>query len=118
MPARTRKHLTKKERQRLHGPRRPTRKESFYLVNQLIDEHECPNLQYAVEMLQMLNDRMGIPRRVVVCSHCASKIGVRHCSGCPDSPESRYCSQECQKAAWPSHKLLCSRRDVIIIDVD
>ncbi len=116
MPARTKKHLTKKERQRLDYSRRPTRKDTFYMVNQLIDEHDCPDLQQAVELLQSVNDRAGVSRRVVVCFHCARRIGVRRCSGCPDSPESRYCSQECQLASWPSHKLVCARRSVIDVD--
>jgi hypothetical protein len=116
MPARTKKHLTKKERQSFEASKRVTRKDTFYMVNQLIDEHECPDLQQAVEMLQKVNDRVGISRRVVVCFHCARRIGVRRCSGCPDSPESRYCSLECQRASWPSHKLLCGGRSVIDVD--
>ena len=118
MPARTKKHLTKKERQRLEekDTPRPTRKEAFHIVNQLIDERCTMHLPHAVEMLQEMNDCSGISRKVSLCFQCARKIGVRHCSGCPDSPETRYCSRGCQLAAWPAHKLLCAGRGVIDVD--
>ena len=118
MPARTKKHLTKKEQKELRNVEEPvvTRKGAHRLVNILIEQGECKDLPRAVAILQKINDHMGNPQRVVLCSNCAGKIGVKHCSGCPDSPETRYCSRECQKAAWPSHKLLCVGRGVVDVD--
>ena len=45
-----------------------------------------------------------------VCSHCF-KVGKKNkelnaCSGCRMA---QYCSEECQKAAWPQHKKTCKR---------
>eukprot|EP00698_Gefionella_okellyi_P022420 TRINITY_DN7428_c0_g1_i1.p1 TRINITY_DN7428_c0_g1~~TRINITY_DN7428_c0_g1_i1.p1 ORF type:complete len:387 (-),score=65.58 TRINITY_DN7428_c0_g1_i1:29-1189(-) len=45
------------------------------------------------------------------CSHC--KIpGKRHkiCAGCL---EARYCSTDCQRAAWPSHKGSCKKSEIV-----
>lgn len=118
MPARTPKHLTKKQRRTLReiDDPLPTRKEAFRMVNQLIDERAPMYLPHAVEMLQELNDSAGVSRKVVLCFQCAKKIGVRHCSGCPDTPETRYCSKECQLAAWPAHKPFCRGRGVVDVD--
>ena len=115
MPARTNKHLSKKQRQE---PGEPviTRKAAHNLVNALIEQGDCTDLPRAVAILQKINDHMGKPQRVVLCSNCAGKIGVKRCSGCPDTAEARYCSRECQQAAWPSHKAHCGACEIIDVE--
>ena len=115
MPARTNKHHSKKERRNVDNML-VTRKNAQYLANVLIDQGEVPDLQRVVDMLQKINDHMGNPQRVVLCSNCAKKIGVQHCSGCPDTAHTRYCSRECQTMAWPSHKAHCGARAVVDVE--
>jgi hypothetical protein len=40
------------------------------------------------------------------CSHCQAPEAVQHCSRCKYY---RYCSRECQAAAWSTHKVECAR---------
>ena len=115
MPPRTNKHLSKKQRRNVDDLL-VSRKGAHHLINRLIDMGECPDLQRAVGMLQIINNQLGNGQLVVLCSNCAKKIGVKHCSGCPDTAETRYCSRGCQQAAWPSHKPHCGARAVINVE--
>jgi hypothetical protein len=40
---------------------------------------------------------------MVLCDECDTD-GTSRCGSCQTC---RYCSKECQKKAWPAHKLLC-----------
>ena len=43
----------------------------------------------------------------IVCTHCLKKgslTALRRCTGCKSSS---YCSKDCQRSDWPSHKQLC-----------
>ncbi|KAF2496474.1 hypothetical protein BU16DRAFT_539005 [Lophium mytilinum] len=40
------------------------------------------------------------------CQACMATEGLRLCSGCKWAS---YCSKECQRGAWPVHKLICKR---------
>ena len=80
-----------------------SRKNAKYLVNALIIQGSCTDIDRAVRVLQQINDSVGAGGRIVVCNACARMIGVKRCSGC----STRYCSRECQVAAWPSHKACC-----------
>lgn len=46
---------------------------------------------------------MTSPNAVGLCTACNNTNG-RHCARCKSA---RYCSTACQKADWPTHKLLC-----------
>jgi hypothetical protein len=43
----------------------------------------------------------------LLCATCGDKDGTYQCSRCKREP---YCSAECQRASWPTHKLKCSGR--------
>jgi hypothetical protein len=78
-----------------------------HLVNTRIDMDPSTDLKHAMKLLQTMNEELGIKSSVIICSNCAKKIGVKRCSGCSKTSEIRYCSKECQVAAWPSHKGCC-----------
>jgi MYND finger len=40
------------------------------------------------------------------CSYCGA-VTAHKCTGCSDT---FYCSRDCQKATWKSHKLVCASR--------
>ncbi|KAL2871594.1 zinc finger MYND domain-containing protein [Aspergillus lucknowensis] len=48
------------------------------------------------------------------CANCGTQ-GTQHCAGCLEAPEYQpgdstsvsYCSRDCQKEHWPSHKSHC-----------
>ena len=41
------------------------------------------------------------------CHHCSEyKARMKKCSNCGSV---RYCSEECQRMAWPTHKKACSK---------
>ncbi|EIW60885.1 uncharacterized protein TRAVEDRAFT_36448 [Trametes versicolor FP-101664 SS1] len=42
---------------------------------------------------------------------------LQKCAGCSSST-ALYCSKKCQKAAWPTHKILCCRADWSELDTD
>ncbi|TFK78952.1 hypothetical protein K466DRAFT_45778 [Polyporus arcularius HHB13444] len=48
------------------------------------------------------------PSALRECDHCdapqSAKRPLRRCGGCI---QTMYCSKNCQKAAWPQHKILC-----------
>lgn len=78
-----------------------------HLLNILIKDGSCKEPERAMLMLQSINEQSNKPRTIVWCSMCAQKIGLHKCSGCPKDSKTRYCSRECQLAAWPSHKTSC-----------
>lgn len=42
----------------------------------------------------------------LVCSYCKRLGNLKFCSGCKND---KYCSVECQKKHWPSHKAMCKQ---------
>ncbi len=48
------------------------------------------------------------PRWIAACANCGSPEHLKTCSRCHLK---RYCSVECQRAAWPTHKPECKPRD-------
>jgi hypothetical protein len=75
-----------------------------HVINVALKQKICTDIDRAVKFLQCANDTLGEGRGVVVCDSCAKMIGVKRCSGC----STRYCSRECQVAAWPLHKADCA----------
>ncbi|KAG2491412.1 hypothetical protein HYH03_010201 [Edaphochlamys debaryana] len=47
------------------------------------------------------------PGREKVCAQCGKDGAPKVCAGCGGAV--RYCSRECQKAHWPSHKAECGK---------
>lgn len=113
---RTNKHISQKERAKDQTEKFVSRKNAQYLVNALIDQGSCTDLDRAVKILQKINDQLGKGAPVVVCCHCARKIGVKHCSGCLTTQKASYCSRECQAAAWPTHKDVCGMNTGIDVE--
>jgi hypothetical protein len=108
------KHLTKKERQALlseikyfDGEPFTTVKGMKILCNALIDNDET-TLERCLPIMQTCNAQVKKPTTLVPCTFCARKIGLKQCSGCSRTDNIRYCSRECQLAAWPEHKAVCS----------
>ncbi len=120
---RSKKHISVRKRDDFHD-KYVSRKDAQHMVNAWVDEGKCPDMDAALRVLQDMNFREGKDRDIVLCSHCARKIGVKYCSGCADSQSAwvSYCSTECQAAAWPSHKALCGKpvekEDEAAVDVD
>ena len=59
----------------------------------------------AVEHSSILVDKCDDSE--IVCTHCLKKgslTALRRCTACKSSS---YCSKDCQKLDWPSHKQLC-----------
>ena len=46
------------------------------------------------------------PDAVGACGHCGKPDAQKKCGRCHSAP---YCSVECQRAHWPTHKLSCSK---------
>lgn len=114
-----RKHLTKKERQALlketscvDGEPFTTMKGLKILCNALIDDGSA-TLERGMETLQSLNARERKPKTLIPCSFCAKKIGLHRCAGCSRTESIRYCSRECQLAAWPQHKAVCASSQIL-----
>ena len=56
-------------------------------------------------LLGSLQDRLGDPvMPCKVCGKCARGFPLKRCSRCK---QAYYCSQDCQKVNWPSHKRAC-----------
>ncbi|KAI4755233.1 hypothetical protein E4T52_12813 [Aureobasidium sp. EXF-3400] len=55
------------------------------------------------------------PHNKKKCTNCGNLNAKAHCAGCHQAPETdstphvnvRYCTRECQKAHWPSHRAEC-----------
>ncbi len=121
MQRRTNKHLSKKQRNVELGltkngeERLVTVKNARLLCNALIDEGSG-DIGRALSMLQQINDQLGIDKTIVTCSHCARKIGIKKCSGCPQNSAIRYCSRDCQLAAWPTHSACCGVAEAVEVE--
>ncbi|KAJ7163742.1 hypothetical protein C8R46DRAFT_1101217 [Mycena filopes] len=50
------------------------------------------------------------PIRCTMCGKTDDDQSFKSCSKCKNTP---YCSQDCQKADWKSHKVTCSRPSVV-----
>ena len=83
-------------------------------INELIKDDPSSNFEKVFNELKRMGDKMTPPVLVIPCSYCAKMIGVKKCAKCPRSTEIRYCSRECQVAAWPSHKAFHK----VVIDVE
>ena len=79
------------------------------IVNALIDNGDA-TLERCLTLMQSCNDQANKKTTVVPCSFCGKKLGLKQCSGCSRMDNVRYCSSECQKAAWPVHKTACRSR--------
>ncbi|KAH9935656.1 uncharacterized protein B0H18DRAFT_419799 [Fomitopsis serialis] len=42
------------------------------------------------------------------CSYCLKKVGKANLKSCSRCRFVKYCSRQCQKSAWPTHKAACS----------
>ena len=76
------------------------------LCNALLDSGNG-TLDRAMGILQGIHDATGRAKTIVACAHCAARIGTKRCARCPSTSTLRYCSRECQLAAWPAHKAIC-----------
>jgi hypothetical protein len=74
-----------------------------HFVNLQIDLNPAIKISDAVKVLQGLYDLHDYTGVISICS-CKKKLGVKTCSGCMST---KYCSRNCQVAAWPSHKGSC-----------
>jgi hypothetical protein len=110
---RTNKHQSKRTRNAAPGQDKDvsnllvTAKDARLLTNALIQQGEG-TLERGLYMLQKIHDSLGDGKKIVACAHCAARIGIKRCSRCPKASTIRYCSRECQLAAWPAHKAICS----------
>lgn len=116
-----RKHLTEKERQTLLRETRDIDGEPFATVkgmrvycNLLIDNDET-TLERCMPILQKCNEQGKNPTTLVPCSFCGKKFGLQQCSGCSRTDNIRYCSRECQLAAWPEHKAVCASKQTLVV---
>lgn len=85
------------------------------LYNELIDRGDT-TLEDGLLALHFIYAKSDAHRTVTPCSFCGKRIGVQLCSGCSKTSNIRYCSQECQKAAWPMHKAVCASKHVLDVE--
>ena len=111
MPRNRGKRMSKTDREALQaeitdvdGEPFATMKGLRILINALIDDGSG-TLERGMAVLQGINKRLDKPKTLIPCSFCGKKVGLKRCSGC--SNHVRYCSRECQLAAWPTHKAAC-----------
>ncbi len=83
-----------------------TAKDARLLINALIQQGEG-TLERGLYVLQKIHDSLGDGKMIVACAHCAARIGIKRCARCSKASTIRYCSRECQLAAWPAHKAIC-----------
>jgi hypothetical protein len=109
---RTNKHQSKRKRNAALGLDKDgaepviTAKGARLLTNALIQQGEG-TLERGLHILQNIHDKLGDTKTIVACAHCAARIGIKRCARCPNASTIRYCSSECQLAAWPAHKAIC-----------
>mmetsp|Transcript_9521 Transcript_9521/g.12599 ORF Transcript_9521/g.12599 Transcript_9521/m.12599 type:complete len:108 (-) Transcript_9521:146-469(-) len=53
-----------------------------------------------------------MPMSCIACGDTASEISFKNCSVCRSV---QYCSVECQKGHWPSHKGFCTKTSVLAL---
>jgi hypothetical protein len=112
MPQRTTKHKSRRQRNLEQGLNEDgtttliSIKGTRVLLNYLVDDGTCP-LDRAIGILQAIHDQLGHPTTIVACAHCAVRVGIKKCGGCPSDSTLRYCSKNCQIADWATHKLSC-----------
>ena len=79
----------------------------------------CPWLAASCPHVRMPWERTVTPFLVKGCAYCLDQdflfLGAEEKQKhkylyCRDCRETCYCSEECQVADWPNHRLLCSRR--------
>ena len=121
MQRRTNKHLSKKQRNielglTENGEERFITVKNARLLSNILIEEGSGDLGRAVSMLQQINDQLGNEKTIVTCSHCAKKIGVKRCAGCSTNSTIRYCSRDCQLAAWPAHRGCCGVREAVEVE--
>ena len=83
-------------------------KDAKSFINLLIGDDRCE--EGAIGRAMLLFGEVNKESQqilAVLCSNCAKKMGVKKCAGCSKTSQVRYCSKECQVAAWPSHKGSC-----------
>ena len=68
------------------------------------------------ELEKQLRDFCPPEGSIMVCIQCEKKEGLLVCSRCHDYNYGRYCSQECQKKDWMSHKRICYPMDKTLFD--
>ena len=85
------------------------------MFNATIDVGEI-TLQDSLRTLNGIYSKTDTRRTVTPCSFCGKKLGIHLCSGCSKDCNIRYCSQECQKAAWPKHKAVCASRQALDVE--
>jgi len=86
------------------------------MYNELIDQGQV-TLDDAMLCLQLIYVSAEARKTVTPCSFCGKKVGVQQCSGCPKTSDVRFCSRECQTAAWPKHRAVCaSKRQVLDVE--
>lgn len=118
----TRRRLTDKERKAFLAETRYVDGEPFSTVkglrifaNALIDNGDA-TLDSCMELLGACNSRLDKKTTITPCSFCGKRLGLQQCSGCSRIDSTRYCSRECQHAAWPLHKTLCRSKQIRDVD--
>ncbi len=120
MPRGHSKHLTKKERKSLQADFKDVKGEPVVNIrvlramsNALIDKGSA-TLERSMNVLKAINETLDKPITIVPCFFCGKKLGLKRCSGCLDKVY--YCSIQCQTEDWPTHRLVCSSRQIIDVD--
>jgi hypothetical protein len=82
--------------------------DSVPVVSEIIDEKEWNTHMRSENRQKFQSTRCSNPGCAGPKQDEGKKVKSRHCSRCRVV---RYCSQECQRAAWKEHKLNCSPAD-------
>ena len=87
-----------------------------HLLNWRISVDPSVDLGEAVRLLELVNKEYDIHSKVVLCSNCSKKIGVKRCARCLSTSTVRYCSRDCQLAAWPAHRKCCGVIEAVDVE--